>query len=193
MLLKIRTVSKYPRFSGRFCFSYLSSLHDGQNCYNIQKCYPMRLTSHAPDRKWSQSYAFDKIFLKAHIEVLKKKKKESTSCHAFMLWSCHASSDKICTNKRIQLILSQKVEKTLFTDYYSQITVHGLLFTDTIHFEFCLFKGGCPLCLEQVFTSKFLLLSFFFKSSFLERVPCSEPFFERVPYFPTITIFLQSL
>ena len=113
-----------------------------------------------------------KYSLKLILKSLKRKEGiYILSCfHAFMLWSCHASSDKICTNKRIQLILSQKVEKTLFTDYYSQITVHGLLFTDTIHFEFCLFKGGCPLCLEQVFTSKFLLLSFFFKYSFLERV-----------------------
>ena len=29
--------------------------------------------------------------------------------------------------------------------HYSSITIH-----DTVHSEFCLFKGGCPLCLKQV-------------------------------------------
>ena len=28
---------------------------------------------------------------------------------------------------------------------HTNITVHFLLFTCTIHFKLCLFKGGCPL------------------------------------------------
>ena len=50
-------------------------------------------------------------------------------------------------------ILSQKVEKVLFTDYCSSITVHSycslLLFMVLFTQNFFLFKGGCPLSLGQ--------------------------------------------
>ena len=46
-------------------------------------------------------------------------------------------------------ILSQKVEKALFTNYYSPITVHWLLFIILFTSNFCLFKGGCSLSLTQ--------------------------------------------
>ena len=64
-------------------------------------------------------------------------------------------------------ILSQKVEKVLFTDYCSPITIHRLLFSYyyspiIVHSHcslllfmvlftpnFCLFKGGCPLSLGE--------------------------------------------
>ena len=35
--------------------------------------------------------------------------------------------------------------QSLFICHYSFVTVHV-----TIHFDFCLFKGGCPLCSKQV-------------------------------------------
>ena len=41
--------------------------------------------------------------------------------------------------------------------------------------NFSLFKGGYPLYLKQV------LVKLEFRSSFLERVIISEPFFERFP------------
>ena len=128
---KVTTVSRLLLLSP-ICLACIMA----KNCYNIQKCYPMRLTSHAPDMKWSQSHASDKIFLKAHIEVLKKKKKESTSCHAFML-SCFGLAMLLLTNsaptkrtKNFQLIFKSKSGENIVHFYYSQITIHRLLFTD---------------------------------------------------------------
>ena len=53
-------------------------------------------------------------------------------CMIFLLPFCHASPDKVGPSKRqkAQKFLIQKVKKTLFT-----FTIHGLLFTDTIHFS----------------------------------------------------------
>ena len=35
-------------------------------------------------------------------------------------------------------------------NHYSPITIHPLLFITLFTPNFCLFKGGCPLCLKQV-------------------------------------------
>ena len=60
---------------------------------------------------------------------------------------------------------------SLFTCHYSPVTIHGyyslLLFTQ----KFCLFKGGCPLCLSKC------LFKCFFRASSLERDFPREPFY----------------
>ena len=54
---------------------------------------------------------------------------------------------------------------SLFTCHYSSVIVH-----ETVHSEFCLFKGGCPLFLGQVFSLSFLSLrESFFVSLFLRE------------------------
>ena len=79
-----------------------------------------------------------------------------------MLWSwfstlCHASSDTTCYkdknfgfNNSFPTFWGQKMKFTIHC-YYSSVTIHWyyslVLFTP----NFCLFKGGCPLCSKQVF------------------------------------------
>ena len=107
--------------------------------------------------------------------VLKNKKKESMSCHAFM-FSCFGPAMLLLTKsaptkgqRNFSWVLSQKVKKTLFTftvnellftNYCSRITVHWhySLFTvhNIVHSKFCLFKGGYPLS----FCFKFFLHRF---------------------------------
>ena len=79
-----------------------------------------------------------------------------------LLWSCfttlcHASPDKICTkDKNFQLynwfptFWGQKVKFTIHLSLFT-ITIHPLLFMTLFTPNFCLFKGGCPLYLKQVF------------------------------------------
>ena len=89
---------------------------------------------------------------------------------------CHASPDKICTKDKFSAL--QLIPHALGTKreiYYSPVTIHPLLFMTLFTPNFCLFKGGCPLCLKQV------LVKFYFRSSFLERVILCELFFERFP------------
>ena len=157
---KSRTISRYPGFSGRFWFSYLSSLHNGQDCYNIQKCDPLFLT---------------KIFLKidasdkAHFEVFPKEKGRifmpcfalvmlPLSCHA-LLWSCfHLCYPLPCfswqnLHQRQKFSALQLIPHVLETKreiQYSPVTIHSLLFMTLFTPNFCLFKGGCPLSLKQV-------------------------------------------
>ena len=51
--------------------------------------------------------------------------------HASPFVFCHASPDMLDQIiVKSSEVLFQKVEKILFTDYCSLITVHGLLFTD---------------------------------------------------------------
>ena len=70
---------------------------------------------------------------------------------------------------------SEKIHFLLFICYCSLVTIY-----DNVHSEFCLFKGGCPLSLKQVFLSQ----RFSFGENFLlELFPFWKPFFERFPYF----------
>ena len=86
----------------------------------------------------------------ATFEVFLEKHGASTYlCHACFspLVFCHYSPDMLDQIiAKSSEVLFQKVEKLLFTDYCSLITVHGLLFTDhcsqitvtvhdTVHFE----------------------------------------------------------
>ena len=167
---KSETVSRYPGFSERFWFSYLSSLHNGQDCFNIQKCDPMLMT---------------KIFLKidasdkGHFEVFPKEKEESSLCHA-LLWSyflfhvmlCFGHAFMLCytfpcfswknlyqRQKFSALQLIPHVLETKREIYYSlslfTITIHPLLFMTLFTPNFCLFKRGCPLYLKQVLLQVF--------------------------------------
>ena len=89
----------------------------------------------------------------------------SFSCHA-LLWSCfatlcHASPDKICTkDKNFQLynwfptFWRQKEKFTIHLSLFT-VTIHPLLFMTLFTPNFCLFKGGCPLYLEQVLLQVF--------------------------------------
>ena len=97
----------------------------------------------------------------------KKKRNEATRlkfCHARESWFpilCHNSSDTICYKnnnfefpKGFPTFWAKKknyYSLLLFTCHYSPVTIHRyyspLLFTP----KFCLFKGGCPLYLRQVF------------------------------------------
>ena len=112
----------------------------------------------------------------------KKKRKESSSCHA-LLWmlSCFDLAMLLLTksakDKNFQLynwfptFWKQKEEiyysLSLFICYYSwHCSLRIFVYS----------RGGCPLCLKKV------LVKFYFRSSFLERVILCEPFFERFPY-----------
>ena len=82
--------------------------------------------------------------------------------------------------KNFSWILSQKNGKNTIHFSCSQITIHGLLFTDTVHFllfmtlftlKFCLFKGGCPLSLDKFLLQNFLPLELLLLGSLLrERI-----------------------
>ena len=66
--------------------------------------------------------------------------------------------------------------QSLFTCHYSSVTIHcycsSVTVHDTVHSEFCLFKGGCPLCLGGFISSKVLvLISLPLELAFLEREP----------------------
>ena len=121
-----------------------------------------------------QKYSWKLIWIDLNLMLLtnlilksfKKKRKESSSCHA-LLWSCfailcpcHASPDKICIkDKNFQFYNWFPTFWRQKGEIYHSVTIHLLLFTVTIHpllfmtmftHYFCLFKGGCPLYLEQV-------------------------------------------
>ena len=169
---KSGTVSRYPGFSGRFWLSYLSSLHNGQNGYNIQKCYPMLLTKIflKVDMKWSQ-----KVLTKLILKSFKKKMKESSSRHA-LLWSyfhallCFDLAMLLLKNLQKTKNFSSTIDSPRFGDKKKKftiqslftITIHQLLFMTLFTPNFCLFKGGCPLCLEQVLVQDFFPRESFF-------------------------------
>ena len=161
MIFRILRKILIPYLSSLHNGHYLSSLHNGHISSNIQN--------------WkTQAMMVVKIwcFLLTNIAtfgVLLEKNEASKYLvedkHAFLL--PFAMLHLTCWTKwkpKVQKILFQKVEKTLFTNYCSLITIHGLLFTDycsqiTVHRslytfycswhcslrKFCLFKGGCPL------------------------------------------------
>ena len=111
------------------------------------------------DMKWSQPHASDK----AHFKVLQKEKEGIfiMSCFALvmlscfaMLWPCHASLDKICTNKKTK-IFSSTIDSPRFGEKKKKFTIQ-LLFT--YHYSLLLFM--------TLFTSNFCLLSLMFETSF---------------------------
>ena len=87
----------------------------------------------------------------------------------------------------------------LFTCHYSSVTIHwycsSVTIHDTVHSEFCVFKGGCPLCLKGFLSQVLLLISLPLELAFLEReftllllllLPCSS-------LFTTNFVILQTL
>ena len=77
--------------------------------------------------------------------------------------------------------------RLLLANFYCSLSLYCSLFTftvhSTIHFEFCQFKGGCPLRLNKFLLQNFLSLGL---------LPL-EAFFERKFLVPITTISLQSL
>ena len=103
------------------------------------------------------------ILLLTRVGSLSKKKKGGFSMTTpfvifLMLWSwfstlCHAFSDTLCYkdnnfgfSNSFPTFWGKKMKFTIHLSLFT-ITIHLLLFTP----KFCLFKGGCPLYLKQVF------------------------------------------
>ena len=63
------------------------------------------------------------------------------------LWHHLLQRQEFWVLQLIPHVLGQKMKFTIRC-YYSSVTIHLLLFTP----KFCLFKGGCPLYLKQVFS-----------------------------------------
>ena len=109
------------------------------------------------------------LLTKLILKSFKKKKKESSSCHA-LLWSCFhallyfdlamlfltksAPKTKIFSFTINSPRFGDKKEKFTIQSLFT-ITIHPLLFMTLFTPNFCLFKGGCPLCLEQVLVQVF--------------------------------------
>ena len=122
--------------------------------FQYSKCDPMLMT---------KDIASDK----GHFEVFPKEKGRFFIMPCLplvilaLLWSCfttlcHASPDKVCTkDKNFEFYNSfptfwgQK-NKIYYSLSLFTITIHELLFMTLFTPNFCLFKGGCPLCLKQV-------------------------------------------
>ena len=114
------------------------------------------------------------LLTKPILKSFQNKREESLSCHALvmlplschaLLWSCFhallhfamllltksAPKTKIFSSTIDSPHFGDKKRNSLFT-----VTSHPLLFMTLFTPNFCLFKGGCPLCLKQVLV-KFLL------------------------------------
>ena len=78
----------------------------------------------------------------------------------------------------------------LFTCHYSSVTIHwycsSVTIHDTVHSEFCLFKGGCPLCLGVLISIVLVLISLPLELAFLEREPTCFHYY----YCSTTTLFI---
>ena len=99
--------------------------------------------------------------------------------YAFFIMSCFALV-MLCFDLAMLLltksapktqIFSSTIDSPRFGDKKEKFTIHLSLFTITIHPllfmtlftpNFCLFKGGCPLCLEQVLVQDFFPRESFF-------------------------------
>ena len=83
--------------------------------------------------------------------------------------------------------------QSLFTGHYSSVTIHcycsSVTVHDTVHSEFCLFKGGCPLCLRAFLKHSLVLISLPLELAFLEREPTCFHYY----YCSTTTLFILSL
>ena len=79
------------------------------------------------------------------------------------------------------------IHLSLFTCHYSSVTIHwycsSVTIHDTVHSEFCLFKGGCPLCLG-LFSSIVLVLISLPRTSLLR---------ERTHLLPLLLLFYYYL
>ena len=136
--------------------------------YALQSKVPMSaITSRILQYSKCNPMLMPKILLLTRVGSLSKKKKGKILHDYFswlslvifsMLWSwfstlCHAYSDTIYSKDKIFRFYNSsptfwgKKWNLLFT-----ITIHLSLFTVTIHSNFCLFKGGCPLYFKQVFS-----------------------------------------
>ena len=104
-----------------------------------------------------------------------------------ILWIPHKIGSK---KKRNSILLFSHYSPVTIHCYCSSVTVH-----DTVHSEFCLFKGGCPLWFGGFSSKVLVLISLPLELAFLEReptllllllLPCS-------PLFTTSLVILQTL
>ena len=125
------------------------------------------------------------LLTKLILKSFQKKREESSSCHALvmlplschaLLWSCFHDlldfSMLLLTKSAPKTkIFSSTIDSPCFGDKKEKFTIHQSLFTITIHLllfmtlftlNFCLFKGGCPLCLQQVLVQDFFPTESFF-------------------------------
>ena len=121
----------------------------------------------------------------------KRKKKDSSLClwsyffdlvmlcYIFSCFSWHIllQGQEFWVLQLIPHVLGTKIEiyysPVTIHCYYSLVTIHLLLFMTLFTPKFCLFKGGCPLYLEQVFLC--LVQDFFLRESFpLRAFPCEN-------------------
>ena len=130
--------------------------------FKIVSVFKMRSHTHAKD------IASDK----GYFEVFPKEKGRFFIMPYFTFWSCfvtfcHAFLDIFCSkDKNFEFYNSfptfwgKKVKFTIHLSlfivtihcHYSPVTIHLLLFMTLFTSNFCLFKGGCPLYLKQVFS-----------------------------------------
>ena len=128
------------------------------------------------------------LLTKLILKSFKKKRKESSSCHA-LLWSCfHAllcfdlamllltksaptKRQKISALQLIPHVLETKRRNSLFS-HYSPITIHPLLFMTLFTQNFAYLRG-LSLMFEISFSSSLLSWrEFLVVRLFLERIPC---------------------
>ena len=100
------------------------------------------------------------------LKSFQKKKEDSSLCHA-LLWSYFFDLVMLCYTlpcfswhnlhqrqefwvlQFIPTFWGQKMKFTIHLSLFT-VTIHPLLFMTLFTPNFCLFKGGCPLCLKQV-------------------------------------------
>ena len=104
-----------------------------------------------------------------------------------------SSQDWVKKEEKFQFLLFSHYSPVTIHCYCSSVTIH-----DTVHSEFCLFKGGCPLCFE-VFSKSSLASDFSsLRTSLLRErtylllllLPCSLP---CSSLFTTSLVILQTL
>ena len=122
------------------------------------------------DMKWSQPHASNK----AHFEILQKEKEGIFMLcfgHAFMLLLTKSTKDKFSALELIPHILETKRRNSLFSHYSLSLFIHYCSWHCSLQI-FAYLRGVVPYVWNK----------FEFRTSFLERVSPSRPFFERVPY-----------
>ena len=81
------------------------------------------------------------------------------SCFALVMLCSDLAMLLLTKSEPKTKILSSTIDSPRFGDKKKKFTIHLSLFIITIHpllfmtlfiLNFCLFKGGCPLCLKQV-------------------------------------------
>ena len=133
----------------------MSSLHNSQNCCNdyflvkFHYCFPPLMMMFWKEdspyfllRRWIPNVYFLVKFHYCFPPLVMMFWKEDSLCFLLRRWFTMIP----------RLLVTPK---SLWQTFTVCCTDHCslLLFISTVHFELCLFKGGCPLCLKQIFSS----------------------------------------